>query len=301
MTDYFTLSQVNDSNISIVDSYDGYIMYTGTIYINYNNDQYIASGHVSTSSWRGYIEWDIDDIPSTASITTVKIIYHGYTFSDYCLIRKYNDVNRPSEVASLAALYGYCINGTLLCDDATFPAVGIQKIVTLGTGCPDTNIGCSTLASQLPYGWFAISIPIIDEAATKSSSLRSGEYYAANPPPTLYVEYNYTSTVSLNIPINAQKRYDRNIEKYVFRDGTYTAQDIGKSGITLELTGMEYSTATATFSTIYIMMNSGEPVTITGLPDTTMNDDWLINNFEYNAVTGIPNLYQWNMTLQSIT
>lgn len=138
---------------------------------------------------RGYIEWDISDIPDGATITDVVFKYHGSTNEIDCHIHEC--VGQRPSTAGTEALYNELGQGTVYADPAGFPEVGTNKQVDLGASA------VSDLQSQLSVDWFAIGIQADDEGLEDTRSKIYSEEYVATPDPTLYVEYTLPSEINV--------------------------------------------------------------------------------------------------------
>lgn len=93
----------------------------------------------------------------------------------------------------------------------------------------------------------------------------------------------------------------KNVTTYGFADNTYAIEDMGKATEQITLNGCQVDKSGWTESTtIHNMMDSQEDVTIYGLPDTDLNTDYLITNFNVNKKTGEPYNYYYSLTLERL-
>jgi len=141
--------------------------------------------------FRTYIEWNISSIPDEATITDTIFKYHGYDHGVDCHIHEMLEA-RPS-TAGNEAVYNEAGEGTVYADPIGFPVVGTGQEQDLGTDA-DTD-----LQNQLSIDWFAIGI----QADTEDGSMPRSRIYskdktdAADPKPTLYVEYSVPPEVNV--------------------------------------------------------------------------------------------------------
>jgi hypothetical protein len=304
MVNYFTINQYISTGTTIISfnnpAKDGCVGYA-SVYNGVWTSQIIYLGYYASTAqtWRASIEWDISAIPTNATITLIKFIYHCTAHNGDSHISACT-VYRPY-ISSNTNLYNYFTSTATYINTAGFPVVGANQNITIGAS--STATACIDMTNKLSSGWFAIGIKANNEVASQYTVIRPIDYSAANPPPTLYVEYYCatSSTVTLHMCNVAQKTYTRSIDKYLFKDGSFAAHDIGKDNLDLTLAGTEWSTATTRFASIYNMMGQGTEITLSGFDDTTINTDWLIKDFRYNAIEGVPDVYNWNMTLQAVT
>lgn len=133
--------------------------------------------------------------------------------------------------------------------------------------------------------------------------------YDAEPHPDIkttqiYAIVNYTpavSTITLTIPENLNVGHSRNIERFNFPAGDYEVADYGRSGKTLTITGWETSSATIKMQSIKNMAHYGSSISLTGMPDTNLNTDYMIRNFSWTEEGGYAErFYNWTLELEEV-
>jgi len=120
-----------------------------------------------------------------------------------------------------------------------------------------------------------------------------------------YAVVNYTpdvSTISLSIPDQLSVSHNRNISRFNFPDGDYEIADMGRTGKSLNLSGIEYNSTVSDMQSLKDMCHYSSAVNITNLPDSNLNTDYLIRSFSwedisYNNETQ-NRTYRWNLTLE---
>lgn len=117
-----------------------------------------------------------------------------------------------------------------------------------------------------------------------------------------YAVVNYTpaaSTVTLNDPESLSVNHNRTINRWLFPQGDYEVEDMGRSGKTLTLTGLETSSADSEMQTLKDMCHYGTHVTIAGLSDSNLNTDYMIQNFSWTDLSyGATKKYRWTLVLE---
>lgn len=298
----FTQTIANQSALINKVYYERYVNLESAVYsISGGIENELLIGGGSSATFRTLIEWDISIVPSSATVSKIVFLYHcNYHGTDCHIHNLWDAVWYPTD-STPSTIYNGIPTEDLFVDIAGFPVVGSNQSIILGSSTVSTACVEMTehLTASTPY--FGIGLQADTEILNSYSTIFGDAYAAANPPPSLYIEYSSISTISLNNCNILGKGYTRSIDSYQFRDGTYAAHDTGKNSLTLSIGGMEYSIATTRFLSLYNMMNNGEPVVLSGFDDTTVNTTWIIRDFNYDAIEGIPNLYKWSMTLQSPT
>jgi len=180
---------------------DGYIQYHEMgMYSRYDTDAEIFFGVAEAggfSKWnRGYVEWSIDAIPDAATITKTEFRYHGsvhHTSATNTDIRAM--ASQPSVEGDDEVIYDDVADGTAyLSNNAVFPVVFPTKDVGGATGPAWDTDPSSDVQAALASDWFAIGMKT-QESETPNLSDWSHKIYsedktdAADPKPTLYVEY----------------------------------------------------------------------------------------------------------------
>ena len=117
----------------------------------------------------------------------------------------------------------------------------------------------------------------------------------------LYVIVNYTpspSIVTLLAPSEARYSNQRNIQRFLFPDGTYCAADFGRRSKTLSLIGTEMTNAIQKMRQVQAMLDNMSPVTITGLLDTNQDVLWRLKNFNFDYDIGGDH-FDWTADFES--
>ncbi|GAI19196.1 unnamed protein product, partial [marine sediment metagenome] len=192
---------------------DGYIHQSFSTYTRDKTGDNIRWSYDGlTASNNGYVEWDISSIADVATITLVKFKYHAAANEGVSCI--YAMANQPSvqddDDTGNATIHGDAKDGTAyLSDNDTFPETaegGTNKAVG-----PDENVTWNTdpkadVQSALADDWFAFGFSTPEYNTNKIYS-ENKEDPAADPKPTLYVEYTlptptYTLGTSTGQTIN---------------------------------------------------------------------------------------------------
>jgi len=152
------------------------------------NDRMVFGQNISYVKMRAYVEWDISGIPDDASITNVMFKYHcwgsywGCELPNIMGLTTYQPSARTGE-----QLWGDIGSGSTLVSGWDGPVVGTGQEQDLGTTAD------SEVEGQLSDNWYAIGFMNIiaeDYCPGDVASIYTEEKDpAAEPPPTLYVEY----------------------------------------------------------------------------------------------------------------
>ena len=117
-----------------------------------------------------------------------------------------------------------------------------------------------------------------------------------------YAVVNYTpaqNTVTLNLPDSLSIGHSRSIQRFLFPSGDYEILDVGRSGKTFTISGVETTNADTKMQTLKTMCHYGSVVTITGMPDDNLNTDYLIVDFSFEDISfGSERKYRWTLTLE---
>jgi len=121
----------------------------------------------------------------------------------------------------------------------------------------------------------------------------------------VYAVVNYTpaaTSVSLSMPDSLSVSHSRNIGRFNFPDGDYEIADFGRGGKTLTISGVERTSTVSHMQDIKDMCHYGNEVTISDLPDTNLNTNYLIQSFSwedqsYNSEAN-DRIYRWTLTLE---
>lgn len=145
---------------------------------------------------RGYAEWDISGIAAGSTVTKVEFRYEGTVNpgTDNCYI--YAMASQPSvqddDDAGNQVIFDDAGDGVAyLNNDAVFPEVGANKDVGGATGPAWDTDPKADLQTALGVGWFAFGFKTSETTDGDEARFNSEDKTdAANPKPTLYVEYN---------------------------------------------------------------------------------------------------------------
>ncbi|MBA7562049.1 hypothetical protein ES708_03698 [subsurface metagenome] len=210
---------------------------------------------------RGYVEWDISSILGGSTVTKVEFRYQGThnPATDNCWI--YAMANQPSvqsdDDAGNKVIWDDAADGVAyLANNAVFPEVGATKDVGGASGPAWDVDPKGDVETALGVGWFALGFKNSEVTSADMSGFYSKEKTepAADPPPTLYVEY--TVAAEPDPPTNVQATDGVHTDKVVitwtksdgatkyevFRDGT----PLGELGdvATFDDTGADAPTVT---------------------------------------------------------
>ena len=182
-----------------------------------------------------------------------------------------------------------------------------------------TNISkeySSSITSASAWTWAEVDSLLIGTYLSRGASggnSRTTQVYAvvdytesANPEirtTQCYAVVNYTpstSTVTLNMPSNINVSHSRNVKRFTFPDGSYEIADCGRSGKTITLEGVQNSDSSTKMDDIKDMAHNGSIISITGLPDSYLNTDYLIRDFSWSESSGHGDtrVYSWSMVLE---
>jgi hypothetical protein len=111
--------------------------------------------------------------------------------------------------------------------------------------------------------------------------------------------------VTLREPSKLISYTGKNISIYKFQDGTNGILDKGKRVFQITMDGTEYNDTQSTTHTnmnkLNQIMNAQEPVILTGLSDTNLNNkEYYIVGVSFKRPIGEPNTYYWSITLERL-
>jgi hypothetical protein len=143
---------------------------------------------------RTYLEWPITAIPKGATITSVKLKYHGKAKPSTDTVSVYSMENQPSAQPDTDAgnetVYLDVENGIpYISGSSVFPALGANQELDLGVDA------VSDLQDAVNAGrtWFAIGVKTSEQTIGDFAEIYSEEYEYADPKPTLVVTYTTLS------------------------------------------------------------------------------------------------------------
>lgn len=204
---------------------DGFIQQSDATY-----SRYTATTTLPIGKWQGatpptytdrsYVEWDISSL-SGATITKTEFRYNGQTHhASASNIDIRAMASQPSiqvdDNTGNQVIWDDAGDGTAyLSNDAVFPEVGVTKDVGGASGPAWDTDPTSDVQSALVNGWFAIGIKTQESESPGSKTDWRHHIYsedktdAANPKPTLYVEYttatHYERSAIVNIGVDVSK------------------------------------------------------------------------------------------------
>ena len=120
----------------------------------------------------------------------------------------------------------------------------------------------------------------------------------------MYAKVAYTpssSTVTLPLPTGFSVKHARKVNRFLFPDGSYEVDDMGRGGKELSLSGYVYGTLSDISDKaqdIADMTHYGKYVSIDNLPNDNLNTDYYIRDFSFDQEGGNPNLYSWKLSLE---
>lgn len=109
-----------------------------------------------------------------------------------------------------------------------------------------------------------------------------------------------TSTVYLDMPTAMIESANKSVQNLVFNDGTDVQLDRGKTSDSLTLSGTETSSVTSNMNDLDTFADTQVIVTVAGLPDSNLNTDYRISNFDFNKEAGMVDRYRYNISLERI-
>jgi len=190
---YGNTAYLDDVNITFNRSYiinNGWIYYDNVLGIysrNVSGQKSILFGIlVNHYINRGFVEWNISDIPDGVNITKVDFNYHTYTHESGIWAWVKQCINaRPSSDTPQDIYDAIGIGKKYYGDSNNFPIYSSNQTAVLNTQAR------TDLKSQLLNDWFAVGFQGKQESyGTDTNSLYSKAAPHAYPYPTLYVEYN---------------------------------------------------------------------------------------------------------------
>lgn len=160
-----------------------------TIGVGYTNVTatvlYMGQNVAGTTIDRGWVVWNISDIPIGATITDVYFQYDGQSNNQDGNITA---ISINADVRPASEVYWAIGNGTIIYDTAGFPVVGNSQELEFNAAA------VTTLQNALDTGktYFTIGFIGTNEAVANTlSAIESTDAAAATPDPTLVIEFNY--------------------------------------------------------------------------------------------------------------
>jgi len=144
---------------------------------------YLAKGG-GGDIYRGYVVWDISDIPSGVTVVSITLLYEGIAAGDNCEIRS-TSINIAA-AADNAAFWDIG-NGTAYTTANGFPVLAQNQQIALNAqAVADLNAALSGGAAN-----FTIGIKSKTEGVVAIPKIASEDDAGGTPKPTLRVAYNY--------------------------------------------------------------------------------------------------------------
>lgn len=160
---------------------DGHIEYNGYTTTYTKRATANIMGMYAYYNWfenRAYVEWDVSSISDVAVIIDTGFKYHCYRkgFTPNVI---YEMLGARPSISTAIAVFAEAGEGTAYASPAIFPEVGNNQQVDLGASA-DADLQASLVAD-----WFAIGM----SGGGYFGAIYTEEYAEADPPPTLYLEY----------------------------------------------------------------------------------------------------------------
>jgi len=92
----------------------------------------------------------------------------------------------------------------------------------------------------------------------------------------------------------------KKIENYNFADGSDAQLDRGKTSNHITISGVETSNSKDKMSTLNNIMDNRETVSISGLPDSSLNTDYHIRSLSWQHIPGTMNVYRYNIVFERL-
>jgi len=169
---------------TIVSDYDGHI---NDANVNSTTGNDVYAGNNSANVFRGWFNFQLDNIPDNVVIVNVSLLYHGHTNVANCSL---TEMTVNASTVTGTTLYNYAGNGTVIYNTTGFPVAGSDQTAELGV---NRDSYCKSLETILASGqdWYSIGFKKIDESVGDGavSSIYSEDYGSADPKPSLYIEY----------------------------------------------------------------------------------------------------------------
>jgi len=110
-----------------------------------------------------------------------------------------------------------------------------------------------------------------------------------------------TDSVVLDVVKNISFNTSRVVNTYVFTDDTAAILDEGKNIDQIVVSGVFHGSSFSSYAnTINTMMDRQDEITVTGFDDNNLNTDYIINDFNFDATGGRPEVYDFNITLERL-
>lgn len=121
----------------------------------------------------------------------------------------------------------------------------------------------------------------------------------------MYTMVNYTPSSGscyLSKPHTYTYTNNRDVRKINLWNTERKVYDLARTNKTLTMMGIEYprpgSTPTTALNCVRAMKDNGGYITISGIGDTLIDTDWLIQDFSYSKNTENPFIYDWVLTME---
>lgn len=291
-----TYTEINEPKTYSNDPY----MIHGTnnyLYVAYNDDGLRLldkSKYIAIDETIGNCNYDTDYISTTStSIVSAYFSIPSHTTETGTInhVKLYSN-NRATSIDSSSNSSFYLS----LSDDTNYS--NSSNRAPLRTGYLEYSTAFGTAPDGTSWSWSNIDSTYIGlkMKADTGNELRCSQ---------LYLKVNYTpssSTVSLLLPDRITRGHTRNVDRYLFPDGEYSVIDSGRSSKTLTLSGIQVTDSVTKIQNLENMLDYGNVVTLSSLPDSNMNTDYIVKSFNiddisYNSET-LNRVYRWTITLE---
>ena len=302
----FTITQ----NTQIIKEFDslstfGTITPDGGGYIWSSDYSYILAMWGVTYA-KSYMQWDIGKLKHVSSIDELWVIssvYKGYQTHSLCGIR----AGEPLLAPNAATLHNWLLSSTTYAITTFTSVTSDSQYFTLqlnSQACTDMKNDISGSTDH-----FALAIRLVGaaESVTTDEQIRIrniNSVWGEPREPLLYVKYTVNNIVSLLQPNRLQRSSRRNLEFHAFKSGKFKQKDVGGEGRTIIMSGVQSGSGSETsLSYIDDMIELGEPITLSGFADSSLNDTWLIEDFTWEKQSGYDegttaDRYDWELTLK---
>jgi len=266
----------------------------------------LYAGEIVGVYFRTFSEWDISSLKHVYSIDDLWVVIHYYSDHDESDIIGIRD-GQPSNGSSSTDIWNWIESGTTYIHHTT--NWGSNKgnfVFDLGSSAR-THLLSDISGSK---DFFAIGTRITYESSPTDANLvflSSSSTFAEPSPQRLYVKYTINNVVSLLQPKGLTRHNSRNIEHHKFKSGNFANRDIGSKGRVIRMNGTLSDIGSETsLANIDDMMDEGQPITISGFADATLNSIWLIEDFIWDKKEGYDkgttaDIYDWELTLRKLS
>lgn len=292
----FTITQ----NVQVIKEFDSTTTegYTRSDGAWVSSGTQVYAGVITTVAFRGYIEWDVSALKHVQSIQSVWLISDFYSAYQESSIRGIR-AGQPSVAPDGATLYAWTGAGTAYRTES-WTTNSDTRFWTIDLGSQAATDLYNDISGSTDF--FSLGTTVTTETPGAANVLVLwGRNWDYSEPKNhiLYVKYTSNNVVTITQPKDLNRLNSRSIDEHLFKSGNFAKHDIGGRGRVIEMVGSEWGTASATsLSNIDDMAELGKAVTLSGFADATLNDTWLIADFNWSKKGGHDTVhYDWNMIL----